>query len=68
MNTALFMSIEEILDDAGQRYVKDIQANLASSGTDATGETSRSVGYEVRTEGSKLVLEVYGGRPYFPTV
>lgn len=62
------MSIEEILDDAGQRYVKEIRDNLASTGTDATGETSRSVGYEVYQEGSKVILEVYGGRPYFATV
>lgn len=59
---------EEILDDAGRRYVDEIRANLASTGTDATGETSASVGYEVRVEGSRIVLEVYGGRPYFPTV
>ena len=46
--------------------LKDIRANLASSGTDATGRL-RSVGYEVRTEGSKLVLEVYGeGRISLP--
>lgn len=60
--------IEEILDDAGKRYVEDIRKNLASSGTDATGETSKSVGYEVYQSGGKLILEVYGGRPYFPTV
>lgn len=60
--------INDILDEAGRRYVDEIRANLASTGTDATGETSASVGYEVRQEGSKIVLEVYGGRPYFPTV
>lgn len=60
--------IYDILDDAGKRYVEEIRNNLASTGTDATGETSRSVGYEVREEGGKLILEVYGGRPYFPTV
>jgi hypothetical protein len=60
--------IEDILDDAGRRYVDEIRKNLASSGTDATGETSKSVGYQVYTQGNRLVLEVYGGRPYFPTV
>lgn len=60
--------IEGILKDAGEQYVKDIRANLSSTGTDATGETSASVGFEVKKEGSRYVLEVYGGRPYFPTV
>lgn len=60
--------LEQILDDAGRRYVDEIRNNLASSGTDATGETSRSVGYQVYMNGGKLTLEVYGGRPYFPTV
>lgn len=60
--------MEQILDDAGRRYVDEIRKNLASSGTDATGETSKSVGYEVYMNGDRLTLEVYGGRPYFPTV
>ncbi len=60
--------IEDILKDAGERYVNEIRANLSSSGTDATGETSKSVGFEVYSKGNKMVLEVYGGRPYFPTV
>lgn len=60
--------IEKILDDAGRGFVDEIRKNLSSSGTDATGETSRSVGHEVYTQGDRIILEVYGGRPYFPTV
>lgn len=60
--------IEDILNEAGREYVDEIRKNLSTSGTDATGETSKSVGYEVYTRGNKIVLEVYGGRPYFPTV
>ncbi len=31
------MTIEDLLDDAGAQYVKEIRDNLASTGTDATG-------------------------------
>ena len=62
------MTIEELLEDAGKEYVDQIRANLAATGTDATGETSRSVGYRVVSQGNKIRLEVYGSRPYFPTV
>jgi hypothetical protein len=62
------MTIEELLDRAGADYVKQIRDNLASTGTDATGETSRSVGYRVVQSGNRIRLEVYGSRPYFPTV
>lgn len=62
------MSLEESLEEAGKRYVQRIRENLASTGTDASGETSRSVGYRVYEEGNKTVLVVTGGRPFFPTV
>ncbi len=62
------MTIEELLEDAGKQYVQEIRENLASTGTDATGETSRSVGYRIVQSGNKIRLEVYGGRPFFPTV
>ena len=60
--------IEDILHEAGNDYVRAIRDNLASTGTDATGETSKSVGYEVYQNGDKWTLNVYGGRPFFPTV
>lgn len=62
------MTIEDVLDDAGNAYVEQIRANLSATGTDATGETSRSVGYRIVQQGGKIRLEVYGGRPFFPTV
>lgn len=60
--------IEDILNEAGAEYVQAIRDNLASSGTDNTGETSRSLGYEVSKKGDKWTLDVFGGRPFFPTV
>lgn len=64
--TVRFMT--DILENRGKEYVRRIQQNLSSTGTDASGETSRSVGYRVYSQGTNFVLEVFGGRPFFPTV
>lgn len=44
-----------------------IKQNLAATGTDATGTTSKSLRYEVKQEGSKIILKVIG-KPYFMVV
>lgn len=55
------MSLEKILDDGGQSIIDDIRDNLAATGTNATGETSKSLRYEVEvTKGEKGSLTVYG--------
>ncbi len=61
-------AITGILHTRGEEAVKAIRTNLASTGTDATGKTSRSVRYEIRQEGDYTILEVIGGRPFFQTV
>lgn len=45
-----------------------IQANMASTGTNATGKTSRSLRFEVSAKGDTQFLQVIGGRKYFMTV
>ena len=60
--------VVDILNRRGQEYVQRIQANLSTTGTDASGETSRSVFYRVQTSGDKVTLLVIGGRKFFPTV
>lgn len=58
----------DLLREEAEGYVREIRENLASTGTDATGETSRSISWEVSRKGDTYVLEVFGGRPFFPTV
>lgn len=61
------ISIVDILTKAGQSAVDKIRANLASTGTDATKQTSNSVKFEVTTEGDKTRLLIHA-KPYFMVV
>jgi hypothetical protein len=63
----MIVSLVQILSSHGQAVVKDIRANLASTGTNATGKTSNSIQYEVTEQGSVTTLIVYG-RPFVMTV
>ncbi len=54
------ISIAQILTKYGQNVVADIRANLASTGTNASGKTSNSINYEITEEGTKITLDVYG--------
>lgn len=65
---ALIVDVLTILSHYGQTTVAQIQANLASTGTNATGKTSRSLRFEVSAKGDKQILQVIGGRKYFMTV
>lgn len=56
-----------ILTQTGQSTVQRIQNNLAATGTNASGRTSRSVRYEVSNDGTIASLRVLG-RPYFMAV
>lgn len=56
--------IKDILELHGERMVKGIRDNLASTGTNASGKTSDSVRFDVNGN----TLTVVGGRAYFPTV
>lgn len=57
----------KILNDEANNFITKVKDNLASTGTDATGETSKSLRYEITEEGNKIVLSVFG-RKYFATV
>lgn len=57
----------DILTSQGNSVISQIKENLASTGTNATGETGNSLRLEVKNEGFKQILKIYG-RPYFMTV
>lgn len=56
-----------ILNQYGQSTVEKIRENLESTGTNATGKTSKSLRYEVKNEGTKATLKVIG-KPYLAVV
>ena len=56
-----------ILTQYGTSTVAQIKQNLASSGTNASGKTSNSLRFEVKDEGFKQILKIFG-RPFFMTV
>lgn len=57
----------QVLSGYGQSTVQKIRDNLASSGTNASGRTSRSLRYEVTEQGTLTTLRILG-RPFFMTV
>lgn len=63
------MNVEliNILKQYGTSTVQQIQDNLQSTGTNATGKTSSSLKYTVTQEGTKATLRITG-RKYFATV
>lgn len=52
-----------LLQTEGDNLVKEIQRDMASTGTNATGKTSESLNYEVKEEGGRITLSILG-RPY----
>lgn len=61
------MQIEELLNSDGIQLINDIRSNIGASGQNATLETSQSLRIEVKQEGTKFKLQLFG-RPYFMTV
>jgi hypothetical protein len=59
--------IMSILSNNTESFIGKVKANLDSSGTTATGESKKSLRYEIKEEGSKIVLTVFG-KPYFAVV
>lgn len=57
----------QILSQYGNSVVAQIQQNLASTGTNATSKTSRSLRFEVKDEGTTQTLTVLG-KPFFMVV
>jgi len=56
-----------ILNSYGSSTVESIRRNLASTGTNATGKTSKSLRFEVNQQGEKLSLKIFG-KPYLAVV
>lgn len=67
ITAGIVIDLIEILNPIGNAVVTQIQQNLAATGTDATGDTSRSLRYQITQEGTVTVFQVIG-RPYFMTV
>lgn len=63
----MLVDLTKILTDTGQSFIKDIQRNLDSTGTTATGKTKRSLRQEITKDGNKIILTIYG-REFFFTV
>lgn len=57
----------QILNPIGNATVTQIQQNLAASGENASGKTSRSLTYTVTQEGEIIKFQITG-RPFFMTV
>lgn len=56
-----------ILQGYGNSTVEQIRRNLESTGTNATGKTSRSLRYEVRVEADSITLKILG-KPFINVV
>lgn len=63
----MVVSLIQILSQYGTNTVAQIRNNLATTGTNATGRTAQSLRYEVKNEGFKQSLTIFG-RKYFMTV
>lgn len=59
--------IVDILNQDGIQLINDIRANMGAAGQNATNETSHSLRIEVKQEGTKFKLQLFG-RAFFMTV
>lgn len=57
----------QILNPIGNSVVTQIQQNLAATGSNASGQTSRSVRFTLTQEGDIIKFQITG-RPFFMTV
>lgn len=59
--------IFDIVQQRSVDLINDIRANLGATGTNATGKTSQSLRFEIKQEGTKVKMQLFG-RPFFMTV
>lgn len=59
--------IFNVIQNSGIDLINNIRANLGATGTNATGKTSQSLRIELKQEGTKFKLQLFG-RPFFMTV
>lgn len=57
----------EPINNQAIHLVNNIRVNLGSTGSNATGKTSQSLRFELKQEGSKYKMQLFG-RPFFMTV
>jgi hypothetical protein len=57
----------ESINNQAIHLVNNIRVNLFSTGTSATGKTSQSLRFELKQEGVKYKMQLFG-RPFFMTV
>lgn len=67
--TSLAMNVDliQILNPIGQAKVTQIQQNLAQTGTDASGQTSRSTRFTVTQDNTITRFQIVG-KPYYMVV
>ena len=61
------MEITELLNQEGIQLMNDIRANMGAAGMNVTGETMSSLRIEIKQEGTRTRMTLYG-RPFFMTV
>jgi hypothetical protein len=61
------MEITELLNQEGIQLMNDIRANMGAAGMNVTGDTGASLRIEIKQEGTRTRMTLYG-RPYFMTV
>jgi hypothetical protein len=54
------VNVIKILSDYGASTVSKIQANLSKTKTTATGKTAKSLRYEIKENGDKVILSIFG--------
>jgi len=57
----------DVINPIGNSAVAQIQQHLAATGTDASGQTSRSTRFTATQEGTVTIFQITG-RPYYMTV
>lgn len=63
----MLIDVAKILSNYGTSTVQKIQQNLAASGSNASGTTSRSLKFTVERQATKDILKITG-RPFFMAV
>lgn len=57
----------DIVNQQGIELINGIRANLGATGTNATMRTSQSLRIEVKQEGTKIKMQLFG-RPFFMSI
>lgn len=61
------MTITDILNEEGIELLNNIRANMGAANMNVTNETSHSLRFEIKQEGTKFRFQLIG-RPFFMTV